>query len=52
MERQIKGGKHGKYNLDFIDYQNEYDNICNYDSDEESDKDLPDKDSIHFCCLK
>jgi hypothetical protein len=38
--RPIKFNPTGKYNLDFIDWENEYEAICDYDSDEE-DKTLP-----------
>lgn len=31
--------------MNFIDWHNEYDNICDFDSDEESDKELPDNQS-------
>ena len=39
-ERPIKFNPNGKYNLDFIDWNNELDAICDYSSDEEY-KDLP-----------
>jgi len=38
--RPIKFNPNGKYNLDFIDWDNEYEAIIDYDSDEE-DKTLP-----------
>ena len=34
-DRPIKFNPTGKYNMDFIDWDNEYENICDYDSDDE-----------------
>ncbi len=39
-DRPIKFNPTGKYNLDFIDWQGEYDNICDFNSDDD-DSDLP-----------
>ena len=39
-DRPIKFNPTGKYNLDFIDWQGEYENICDFNSDDD-DSDLP-----------
>ena len=39
-DRPIKFNPTGKYNLDFIDWENECENIGNFDSDEDKDKPL------------
>ena len=45
-DRPIKFNPTGKYNLDFIDWDNEYENIGNFDSDE--DKHLPLEESNYY----
>lgn len=43
-DRPIKFNPHGKYNLNFIDWQNEWQNIADADYDGEN---APDQSPIH-----
>jgi len=47
-DRPIKLNPTGKYNLDFIDWDNEYENICDFNS-EDDDPDVPLEERIYSC---